>query len=361
MTIIVNGRRFDPYLYKLEKDFEDEVIKSAKILFGKATIYIDAKKKIESKNLGAVVPDGFFFDFSDPTDPQFYIVEVELSQHGFYGHIFPQITKFFAFFNNTKMQKSLVDKLFSIIDTDTKLRAEFRKHLGHSEVYKFLSDIIESSQNILLVADNQIVELPEIMGTYTDTWGRMVRFVELRKYTSDEDIVYSITPDIETLQYAEAAEVGSGRGMEEIESPYSEDFHLEKVAPVVRDIYKRIKQTALNIDPTIIFNPQKYYISIKAPKNIAYIKIRKKKVRFIVMMPEKQIRDIVKTHLVIPLSQPVQTFYNGPCAAVDISNIDSFDEIEFLVQELITINRHSPKQLDGIYPLVMDLSNPDQE
>ena len=79
MTIISNGRRFDLSKYKSEKEFEAEIVDSSKVLFGRATIYIDAKKKIESKTLGATVPDGFFFDFADPTDPQFYIVEVELA------------------------------------------------------------------------------------------------------------------------------------------------------------------------------------------------------------------------------------------------------------------------------------------
>lgn len=175
MAVICNGKRYSLYKFATEKEFEEEIILSSKLLFGKNTVYINAKKKIESKSLGGVVPDGFFFDFSDINDPQFYIVEVELSTHNFFNHIFPQITKFFAFFKNNKLQKSLIDKLFSTINTDDGLKGEFKKYLGGQEVYKFLSDIIESSQNILLVTDGIINELPEIMDTYTDTWGKMVR------------------------------------------------------------------------------------------------------------------------------------------------------------------------------------------
>jgi predicted transport protein len=338
MTIIANGRRFDLYKYKTEKEFEEDIVVSSKVLLGKATIYIDAKKKIESKTLGATVPDGFFFDFTDPTDPQFYIVEVELSLHGFYSHIFPQITKFFAFFNNTRVQKSLVDKLFSIIDTDPQLKAEFRKHLGHAEVYKFLSDIAESSQNILLVADGTIPELPEIMTTYTDTWGRIVRFMEVKKYTSGDDIVFSISPDVETLQYAETEEGIGNEEDEEQDTPYTEEFHLERVGQIIKEIYEKIRLAAVSLNDGVIFNPQKYYISIKAPKNIAFLKIRKKKVRFIAMMPEEKIREIVKTHSVVSLSEPVQRFYNGECAAIDVQNLVNFEEIETLLRELISEN-----------------------
>ena len=337
MTIIVNGRRFDLYKYNTEKEFERDIVVSSKMLLGKATVYIDAKQKIESRTLGATVPDGFFFDFSDSTDPQFYIVEVELSLHGFYSHIFPQVTKFFAFFNTPRVQKSLVDKLFSIIDTDPQLKAEFRRHLGHTEVYKFLSDITESSQNILLVADGTIPELPEIMTTYTDTWGRIVRFMEVKKYIGGNDIVFSVSPDVETLQYAETEEVIADDESEEHASPYNEEFHLERVEQTTKDIYEKIKLTSMS-DDKVMFNPQKYYISIKAPKNIAFLKIRKKKIRFIAMMPEERIREIIKTHSVVSLSEPVQTFYNGSCAAIDIHDLANFGEIETLIRELISEN-----------------------
>ena len=130
MTIIGNGKRYAQSKYATEKDFEQDVVASSKMLFGKSTIYINAKKKIDSKSLGGAVPDGFFFDFGDSSDPQFYIVEVELSEHSFYNNIFRQITKFFAFFKNTKLQKSLVDKIFSVVNTDDALKNEFKKFLG---------------------------------------------------------------------------------------------------------------------------------------------------------------------------------------------------------------------------------------
>jgi len=341
MTIILNGTRFEPQRYPSEKEFENDIVASSRLLFGGSTVYIDAKKKIESKTLGAAVPDGFFFDFSDSTDPQFYVVEVELSEHNFYGHVFPQITKFFAFFNNVRLQKSLVDKLFSIVDTDPKLRTEFRRHLGHSELYKFLSDVVESSQNILLIADGPIEELAEIAQTYADTWGRMVRFLEVRRFTHGQDVIFTIVPDFETLQYTEGDKGAGSEAAEEETSPYSEDFHLENATPAVQEIYRRIKEAVSSIDPALVLNPQKYYISIKGAKNMAFIQLRKKKVRFIAMMPEARIRDLVRNHPVVSLSPGVQTFYNGPCAAVVIADTTHFQEIESLMRELVTCSGHA--------------------
>lgn len=336
MAIYGNNKRYTEYHFKIEKDFEDDVFNSAKTLFGKNTIYINAKKKIESKSLGNAIPDGFFFDFNEPNDPQFYIVEVELSRHRFFEHIFPQITRFFAFFKNPKLQKSLVDKLFSVINTDDSIKSEFKYFIGHAEIYKFLSDVIESSQNILLIVDGHISELPDIQETYSDTWGKMVKYLEVKKYTNNGNTIYSVEPDFEILQYKEPG----GDEVEEIENEkpnaaITESYHLEGVSLISKQIYNKIRAIALLLNKDLIFNPQKYYISIRAKRNIAFIKVRTKKVRIIVMMPEKEIKKIVHQNTVSSLSQPVQDFYNGPCAAVDFSDKKGLKEIQPLIKRLL--------------------------
>ena len=138
MILIQDGKRYDETKFSLETDFGAELLASAETIFGKDAIYIDAKKKIGTLALGNTIPDGFLFDLSDPDNHEFYIVEVELEKHDFFNHIFPQITKFFAFFKNSKRQKELVEKLFSIINTDSTLKRRFMKYLGDQEVFKFV-------------------------------------------------------------------------------------------------------------------------------------------------------------------------------------------------------------------------------
>jgi len=337
MTIIGDGKRFEEVRRLNESEFEDDIVSSSNLLFGPNIVFINPKKKIESKSIGGVIPDGFFFDFNDPTDPQFYIVEVELVTHSFFNHVFPQITKFFAFYKNTKLQKSLVDKLFRIIDKDKVLRAEFKNFLGRREIYKFLSDVIDASQNILLIANGQFKELPEIMDTYTDTWGKLVKFLEIRKFYSGKNTIYTITPDFDTIQYIEPS-VDVDKTQEE-GIVITEEFHLEGVSDSVKNIYQKIKDMVFEKDERLVFNPQKYYISIRANKNIAFLKIRKTKVRFIAMMPESEIRDIVKYYSVASLSQGVQDFYNGPCAAADIVDLSNYKEIKELISTLIEFHQ----------------------
>jgi predicted transport protein len=228
-----------------------------------------------------------------------------------------------------------------VINTDDGLKNEFKQYLGPQEVYKFLSDIIESSQNILLIADGRVDELPEITETYTDTWGKMVRYLEVRKFGFGADTIYTIEPDFETLQYepGETSEDDEEEAVKDERPKYSEAYHLEGVSQTAIDIYNRIKEISNGIDPNLIFNPQKYYISIKAGKNIAFIKVRIKKIRLIAMMPEKEIRSCVKYHAVATLSEPVQEFYNGACAAVDIQSLEHFDEIEALIRKVVAHNK----------------------
>ena len=97
-------------------------------------IYIDARKKIESKSFGGTIPDGFLFDFSDKENPEFYIVEAELAKHSFYEHIFAQITKFFAFYKNKSSHSELIDKLYKIVKSDGEIEREFLNFIGKQEI-----------------------------------------------------------------------------------------------------------------------------------------------------------------------------------------------------------------------------------
>ena len=64
MNIIHNRKRFRKTYFENETDFEEVIATSSKTLFGSDTIYIGAKKKLDSKTLGGTIPDGFFFDFT---------------------------------------------------------------------------------------------------------------------------------------------------------------------------------------------------------------------------------------------------------------------------------------------------------
>jgi predicted transport protein len=331
MVLFWNNARFTEKPYLHEEDFEKDIVENAKLFFGARTVYIDTKRKLFSKALGNTVPDGFLFDLTDAENPEFYIVEAELKSHDFYSHIFPQITKFFAFFKNYETRKELVEKLYTVVTNDGNLEQQFKKLMKGTELYKLFSDTLENSQNILLVIDGQKSELPEIMNTYTDTWGKMVRLQVIAKYVNDTEAIFTVDPEFEAVEYSLLPEAGTAEEGLEI----SEEFHLEGVSDTVKETYRRLKDDLHKINPNLKFNPQKYYISVRTNKNVVYQKIRKQKIRLIVMLPESVIRANVKKHNVKSLSASVQNFYNGECAAVDIENSDNLSEVVELVRPLV--------------------------
>lgn len=337
MVLFNENKKYYEFAYPREEDIERDVIQNSQLFFGDKSFFIDAKRKIDSKFIGATIPDGFLFDFSEPDNPEFYIVEVELSSHDFYKHIFPQITKFFAFFKNQQSQSELIDKLFSTINSDNNSKREFKKFIGEKEIYKSIKDIVENSQNILLVIDDEKDELPEIIDTYTDTWGKMVKLIILKKFYSGKEFLYSLNPDFRDIQFADADSIK--RTESESESNYTELDHLDNVTDNVKDIYTSLKAKVLILNSELIFNPQRYYISIRSDRNIAFIKVRKKKVRIIVMLPEDAVKIIIKSYPVISLSAPVQKFYNGPSCAIDIEDDKHLDEILTVLKEKLNYNK----------------------
>jgi hypothetical protein len=337
MTILQGSRRFIETQFKLEEDFEELVRSQSKALFGKDTIFIYTKSKLKGAALGASVPDGFLFDLADAESPEFYLVEVELQKHDFYRHIFPQITKFFGFFRSPASQNDLVEKLFSLINTDAALKTEFKKALGDKEIYKFLKDISEDSQNILLVIDGDKAELPEIVETYADTWGKLVKILKVKKFTNDNDSLISVEPDFVDIQYAPEAEAEEPAAVidQTAKPAYEEEYHLEGVSDFTKQTYHTIKDHLTKNYPQAELNPQKYYVAIRTDVNRAFMIFRKKKLRIVVMLTEDEVRAAMPHHVVKSLSPPVQTFYNGPCCAVVIETDKHMDELWTLLKTLL--------------------------
>jgi predicted transport protein len=332
MDIILNGNKLSQYKYTSEEEFEKDIVITSKSLFGKKSVYIDFKRKISGNALGASIPDGFLIDFSDEDSPEFYIVEVELAKHDFYQHIFPQITKFFAFFASPQSRNDLIDKIYNIIDNDAHIKNEIKNFSKGKEIYKILKDCVDSNQNILLIIDEVKPELLEIFNVYKN-WEDMVKVEIIKKFVNDSNAVFSMEPEFEEIDfYIDGAIDKSSAGSS---NDYSESDHLAKAKAEVKEIYSTLKSKLLSIDSSLVFNPQRYYISIRNTKNITFIKIRQKKIRIIIMLEPDVIFENIKKNGIKELSQSVQNFYHGPCAAVDVTDKDNIDEVIELLKKLL--------------------------
>ena len=326
-AIYMDGEKFVETEFKTEEDFEKVVRENSKTLFGSKTIYFEIKNKVDTKSLGATIPDGFLFDFRDMENPEFYLVEVELAKHDFYKHIFPQITRFFAFFKNSKSRSDLIDRLFSFIKSNSKVEEEFKSFLGKKEIYKALKEMMENSQNILIVIDENKPEFQEIMETYTDTWDKIVKLEILKQYTANKKTIFTLNPDFEDIGFVEPL------AQEETEERYTESFHTEDVELKITPVYEKIKSAVLKMDSSIQVNPQKYYISLRKNRNFVFVKIKKKKMHIVVMLPYERGTSLIKKHKVTQLAESVQNFYNGPCFKVTLENDENLDEILRIIEE----------------------------
>lgn len=334
MGIFTKTKRIPEISFDLERDFEREIFDNYKLLFGENTILIDAKKKIGGEAFGRAIPDGFLFDFSDKEEPKFYLIEVELAAHDFFNHIFPQITKFFGFFRNHEQRSKLVEKLHDIINTSNEMKNDFKSLIGGNEIFKSVNDLIENSQNILIVIDGEKPEFSEIGETYSDTWGKMVQCVIMKKYSEGNggETVFQLEPDLEILNA-----VGDEKVSNKETTGYDEEHHTKGINQEIVDIYTELKGKVLEINPKLVFNPTKFYISIKGRRNCAFISFSKKKMKLTPMRPEEEIRKCVsEKYRVRSLPPSVQKFWNGECARIFIEDSSGMAELIEVLKPLIS-------------------------
>ncbi len=326
----MGGEKFLEKKYNKEEEFENIVKSNAKRLFGNAVIYSDFKSKVSTETLGKYIPDGFMFDFKEKENPEFYLVEVELAKHSFNEHIFPQITKFFSFFKKAQEREKLVGKIYELINSNPSLEEEFHKLSGKKELYKLLKDTIDNSNNILLIIDDEKPEIHEVKEIYTDTWEKIVKVEILQVFTVNNKNIFTISPDFEELSEEvpeEDEEENLSRGK------YTETYHFSDTDNFVLSMYTKIKNHMLSVDSDLIFNPQKYYISIRKQKNFAYLKIKKKKIRMVLNLSIDEAKKNIQHYRLKELSQGVQNFYNAICCQVFIENDDHLDEIFKALEE----------------------------
>ncbi len=85
--------------------------------------------------------------------------------------------------------------------------------------------------------------------------------------------------------------------VEKVEVNYTEEFHLEGVSEEIKTTYFKHKEKLLKINRNLVFNPQKFHISVVHDRNIAYFKFRKKKIRLVITLSEKGVKIKIKNIL----------------------------------------------------------------
>ncbi|MBU2576769.1 MAG: hypothetical protein KKF50_03535 [Nanoarchaeota archaeon] len=330
-AVYCNGVKLEKQTFNLEEDFEREVKNNSKKLFGNKTIYLDTKKKIESISLGGSIPDGLLFDLEDPEDIKFYLVEVELAKHPFYEHIFPQITKFFAFYKNPVSQNNLIERIHSYITSNPEIKSEFEGLLNGQELYKSIKDAVENNQKILLIIDNEKPEIEEAQRVYTDTWDKLVIPEILSVYKKENKEVFILEPDFSEKELIIESE--ETQKEPEMRINYTENYHFNEINPSIVSLYQEIKEFVLNLNSQTEINPRKYYIVFRNNINFVYFYLKKGKIIMVPMVPFEEGEKIIKNHKFKSYKLGIQNWYNRPCFELTIENNENLDEIFELIKE----------------------------
>ena len=164
-----------------------------------------------------------------------------------------------------------------------------------------------------------------------------MKILKVKKFINESESLLTVEPDFVDIQYAPDIEVKQEEelGEESTKTKYSEDYHLDGVSPSTKQIYSAIKEHLLTTYSNVVLNPQKYYIGIRTDRNLAFLMPRKKLVRVVVMLPESDVKTLIKHHAVKPLSESVQRFYNGPCCVVVVESDKEMGELWALLNTLI--------------------------
>jgi len=157
MILYEDAVRYIEYQYKNESEIEEMIFEHSKEIFGEDSLLL-AKRKIKANSGIGTIPDAFVLSLGDK---KWYLVEVELKNHPLYEHIVPQISKFNTAIKNSDSQKKLIKMVYEEIKNDPQKNLIFQlKQI--KEVFKYITEILESKPQIIILIDGKNDELEEV-------------------------------------------------------------------------------------------------------------------------------------------------------------------------------------------------------
>ena len=188
--ILIENKNYVLYEYIEEEEFERDVVKCKKELFGKNAIYIDVKKKIGDSIIS--IPDGYLIDFTFSNSPRLYMIENELSVHDAYKHIGQQLLRFAISYKESG--RKIKDFLLKAIEESNENFTKITNYLKE-KTYRNLDDFLE--QIIFNTPVSAIVVIDQITDELDNVLKEIVMktdIVELKKYYNEKQCIFEYTP-----------------------------------------------------------------------------------------------------------------------------------------------------------------------
>lgn len=297
MILLKDGVEYIQYKYKSENELENMVFEHYKEIFGKDTLLFNKSKIKTVANVGTI-PDAFVVDLKNKN---WYIVEVELKNHDIYGHVNSQIMKFLDAIDNPNTKKELSDKFYDEIDDEPFKEALFKTN-NIKEVYKYISDIIDTNPSIVIIIDEITDKVKTGLNRLSKHYSiKTVEFKTFKRKNSkclDEHIhlfnklhnYNKETPSNKGNAYENNPSNADGN-----KSNYTENHHLNGKPEHIINLYNELKSKILKLGDNIEIKPLKKYIACKVSNtNFVDIVIMKSKLNLFLNVPKGYLNDYKK-------------------------------------------------------------------
>ncbi len=186
-----------------EAEIEKIVQENYELLFGSTALYIP-QTRIQTTGGKGTIPDAVVIDLEHA---RWFMVEVELSHHGTWDHIAPQVSKQLAAVNNEATRERILKQALDIVSTSDEIKeALVELGIGEIDIHGRISDILKDLPIVAIPIDEVAIDL--------EGWARTlkhnVRIWKIEKYVEYDsgNILYSIPdenpPTIDTSEEIES-------------------------------------------------------------------------------------------------------------------------------------------------------------
>lgn len=284
--IIEKNKIFQNYKYKNEKELENRVKNNFKLIFGEDSLFLPLKQKIESSYRIKGIPDGFLVDLKSN---KLFIVEFELKKHGFFEHIFGQITRFKNAFNNKEENKrKIVEAIYNNLNSEDKSKiGSLSKKDG---VFKYIHNIIFHKEfGILVIINEKTKDLEDLKEEYLPN----LECVEFKTYKSSNKEIYKVNWFIKKPIISK----------KRVFKKYSTKDNLERANPEIKKTFKILKAKIFKL-PKVKEKPGDHYFDyrIKGSKKGTFVSvsIRTDRLSMLIKMGKKRLKDPKKISSEVP-------------------------------------------------------------
>lgn len=191
-NILIKGKKYSVLDFESEQEFEEDVIKNYRYLFGKETVYIDTKIRIGKKDsYHKTIPDGYLIDFSSSKRPQLYFVENELAHHDAYGHIAEQILRFSTAIKTRpiEIRKKLLEKIKDDKELVNEI-VEFGSSSGFNNIDELVNYLVDNPIKIVVVINEITTDLNWSLRELRNT----PDVVSMQRFWDGNEMVYLYEP-----------------------------------------------------------------------------------------------------------------------------------------------------------------------